>query len=64
MLVPVIFTLKDPQADNGFVYLAERLVEPLVFARIGDRLFVTGKLWPKLFEIRLRNAGETTSVSH
>jgi glutaminyl-peptide cyclotransferase len=23
----------------------------------GDRLFVTGKNWPKLFEIRLRNAG-------
>src|ERR1700728_3812485 len=26
----------------------------------GDRLFVTGKNWPKLFEIRLRKAGETT----
>jgi glutaminyl-peptide cyclotransferase len=25
----------------------------------GDRLFVTGKNWPKLFEIRLRKAGET-----
>jgi glutamine cyclotransferase len=24
----------------------------------GDRLFVTGKNWPKLFEIRLRRAGE------
>jgi glutamine cyclotransferase len=24
----------------------------------GDRLFVTGKNWPKLFEIRLRNAGD------
>ncbi len=24
----------------------------------GDRLFVTGKNWPKLFEIRLRPAGE------
>jgi len=24
----------------------------------GDRLFVTGKNWPKLFEIRLRKAGE------
>ncbi len=23
-----------------------------------DRLFVTGKNWPKLFEIRLRKAGE------
>ena len=28
---------------NGIAYDAE-----------GDRLFVTGKLWPKLFEIRLR----------
>jgi glutamine cyclotransferase len=26
----------------------------------GDRLFVTGKNWPKLFEIRLRKTGETT----
>ncbi len=25
----------------------------------GDRLFVTGKNWPKLFEIRLRKAGQT-----
>jgi glutamine cyclotransferase len=25
----------------------------------GDRLFVTGKNWPKLFEIRLRKAGES-----
>jgi glutamine cyclotransferase len=30
---------------NGIAYDAE-----------GDRLFVTGKLWPKLFEIRLRPA--------
>jgi len=27
----------------------------------GDRLFVTGKNWPKLFEIRLRKAGETAN---
>lgn len=34
-----------PSADvlNGIAYDA-----------MGDRLFVTGKLWPKLFEIRLR----------
>jgi glutaminyl-peptide cyclotransferase len=28
----------------------------------GDRLFVTGKNWPKLFEIRLRNAGDAPRV--
>jgi glutamine cyclotransferase len=28
----------------------------------GDRLFVTGKNWPKLFEIRLRNAGDAASA--
>jgi glutaminyl-peptide cyclotransferase len=31
---------------NGIAYDAEH-----------DRLFVTGKLWPKLFEIRLVNKG-------
>jgi glutamine cyclotransferase len=34
---------------NGIAYDAKR-----------DRLFVTGKNWPKLFEIRLRKAGEST----
>jgi glutaminyl-peptide cyclotransferase len=29
-----------------------------------DRLFVTGKNWPKLFEIRLRNAGEMAPSTH
>jgi glutaminyl-peptide cyclotransferase len=29
-----------------------------------DRLFVTGKNWPKLFEIRLRKAGETAHPDH
>jgi glutaminyl-peptide cyclotransferase len=29
-----------------------------------DRLFVTGKNWPKLFEIRLRNAGEMAPAIH
>jgi glutaminyl-peptide cyclotransferase len=28
----------------------------------GDRLFVTGKLWPKLFEIRLRPRGAGAPV--
>jgi glutaminyl-peptide cyclotransferase len=26
----------------------------------GDRLFVTGKNWPKLFEIRLKKRGEAS----
>jgi glutaminyl-peptide cyclotransferase len=30
----------------------------------GDRLFVTGKNWPKLFEIRLHKAGETAHPDH
>jgi glutaminyl-peptide cyclotransferase len=30
----------------------------------GDRLFVTGKNWPKLFEIRLRTARETAYPDH
>jgi glutamine cyclotransferase len=30
----------------------------------GDRLFVTGKNWPKLFEIRLRKAGEPGPSDH
>lgn len=38
---------------NGIAYDAKR-----------DRLFVTGKNWPKLFEIQLRKAGETTSPDH
>ncbi|MBV9676534.1 MAG: glutaminyl-peptide cyclotransferase, partial [Acidobacteriaceae bacterium] len=27
----------------------------IAYDSMGDRLFVTGKLWPKLFEIRLRS---------
>jgi glutaminyl-peptide cyclotransferase len=30
----------------------------------GDRLFVTGKNWPKLFEIRLRRVGDVGQVGH
>jgi glutamine cyclotransferase len=30
----------------------------------GNRLFVTGKNWPKLFEIRLRKAGDTAPADH
>ena len=38
---------------NGIAYDAQH-----------DRLFVTGKNWPKLFEIRLRKAGETALPGH
>jgi len=31
----------------------------IAYDAAGDRLFVTGKNWPKLFEIRLHRAGET-----
>jgi glutamine cyclotransferase len=44
--LPGLLPVEDRQgADvlNGIAYDA-----------MGDRLFVTGKLWPKLFEIRLR----------
>lgn len=43
-LVPTADTLTDPSNDvlNGIAYDAEH-----------DRLFVTGKRWPKLYEIRL-----------
>jgi glutaminyl-peptide cyclotransferase len=34
--------LKNPDVLNGIAYDS-----------VGDRLFVTGKLWPKLFEIKL-----------
>lgn len=37
----------QPEVLNGIAYDAAR-----------DRLFVTGKFWPKLFEIRLRRVGE------
>jgi glutaminyl-peptide cyclotransferase len=30
----------------------------------GNRLFVTGKYWPKLFEIRLRKTGEAAQANH
>jgi len=43
-LVPPAGTLADPVNDvlNGIAYDAQH-----------DRLFVTGKCWPKLYEIRL-----------
>ncbi|HVG37810.1 MAG TPA: glutaminyl-peptide cyclotransferase, partial [Pyrinomonadaceae bacterium] len=47
---------KDEHSDvdavlNGIAYDAD-----------GDRLFVTGKLWPKLFEIKIKKTGSTGST--
>jgi glutamine cyclotransferase len=41
-LLPKVYQLEPEAVLNGIAYDAT-----------GDRLFVTGKLWPKLFEIRL-----------
>ena len=41
-LLPSIYQLQSEAVLNGIAYDAS-----------GDRLFVTGKLWPKLFEIKL-----------
>ena len=39
-----------PSEDRGGV----DVLNGIAYDSMGDRLFVTGKLWPKLFEIRLR----------
>ena len=57
----------DPQTGrvNGWVDFAgllrpgevtdeEAVLNGIAYDEAGDRLFVTGKLWPKLFEVRLR----------
>ncbi len=36
----------------------EAVLNGIAYDEAGDRLFVTGKLWPKLFEIRLKEKGE------
>ena len=41
VLVPVILTLEDAQANNRFVHLAERLVVPLEFASVGKSFRVS-----------------------
>jgi glutamine cyclotransferase len=45
---------------TGLLSLAERrgeedVLNGIAYDAAGDRLFVTGKLWPKLFEIRLKD---------
>ena len=38
---------------------AESVLNGIAFDAAGDRLFVTGKRWPSLFEIRVREAGRS-----
>jgi glutamine cyclotransferase len=43
---------------SGLLSLAEKsegadVLNGIAYDSLGDRLFVTGKLWPKLFEIQL-----------
>jgi hypothetical protein len=45
VLVPVILTFQHAKADDGVVYLAERLVVPLKFASVGKSLGVDEFQW-------------------
>ena len=49
LLTPAERTAGQTDVLNGIAYDAEH-----------DRLFVTGKNWPKVFEIRLKRTGEAT----
>jgi glutaminyl-peptide cyclotransferase len=55
---------------TGLLSPADRVEGPdgvlngIAYDAKGDRLFVTGKNWPKLLEIRLRRRGEITPVAH
>lgn len=40
-----------PQSDRS---MTTNVLNGIAYDEAGDRLFVTGKLWPKLFEIRLK----------
>ena len=39
--------------DKGELHDPEAVLNGIAYDSTGDRLFVTGKLWPKLFEIRV-----------
>ncbi len=41
----------------------EAVLNGIAYDEAGDRLFVTGKLWPKLFEIRLRKKEQSGSAA-
>ncbi len=45
---------------KGAVADTEAVLNGIAYDSANDRLFVTGKLWPKLFEIRLRRSPEVT----
>jgi glutamine cyclotransferase len=53
LLKPSDIVPGQTDVPNGIAYDAK-----------GDRLFVTGKNWPKLFEIRLRKAGDAARTDH
>jgi hypothetical protein len=40
VLMPVILSLDDPEADHRVIYLAESLVVPREFARVRKSLFI------------------------
>ena len=40
VLMPVILSLYDPEADHRVIYLAESLVVPRKLARVRKRLFI------------------------
>ncbi len=53
--------LRPPFDTQAGPDLSERVLNGIAYDAAGDRLFVTGKCWPKLFEIRLHRktpAGE------
>jgi glutamine cyclotransferase len=38
----------------GDVHDPEAVLNGIAYDQAGDRLFVTGKLWPRLFEIKIK----------
>ena len=51
---------------SGILPPAERagpdaVLNGIAYDSAGDRIFVTGKLWPKLFEIRIASSGPTST---
>jgi len=39
--------------DDGETWGPDAVLNGIAYDAKGDRLFVTGKLWPKLFEVRV-----------
>jgi len=40
VLMPVVLSVYDPEADHRFIYLAESLVVPLKLARVRKSFFI------------------------